>query len=214
MEESLLDAGRAPRSASCPTTKAWRSTTPVARPRPRAAARDRHVLRQVGDLPRRGGPGGGSVLYTVDHHRGSEENQAGWEHHDERLVDPRTGRMDTLPFFRRTIEDAGSRTSSSRSSGSRRPSPRTGRRRSGWCSSTAATRSTSRSPTTRAGRATSPPAACSCSTTCSRTRPRAVRRRTRCGSAPSPTASPRSRRPAASASCAPLTPDSGVESAE
>jgi predicted O-methyltransferase YrrM len=50
---------------------------------------------------------GRSVLYTVDHHRGSEENQAGWEFHDERLVDPRTGRMDTLPFFRRTIEDAG-----------------------------------------------------------------------------------------------------------
>jgi predicted O-methyltransferase YrrM len=49
----------------------------------------------------------GSVLYTVDHHRGSEENQAGWAHHDERLVDARTGRMDTLPFFRRTIEDAG-----------------------------------------------------------------------------------------------------------
>jgi MMP 1-O-methyltransferase len=49
----------------------------------------------------------GSVLYTVDHHRGSEENQAGWEWHDERLVDARTGRMDTLPFFRRTIEDAG-----------------------------------------------------------------------------------------------------------
>jgi predicted O-methyltransferase YrrM len=50
---------------------------------------------------------GGTVVYTVDHHRGSEENQAGWQHHDERLVDPRTGRMDTLPFFRRTIEDAG-----------------------------------------------------------------------------------------------------------
>jgi predicted O-methyltransferase YrrM len=49
---------------------------------------------------------GGTVLYTVDHHRGSEENQAGWEHHDERLVDPRTGRMDTLPWFRRTIEAA------------------------------------------------------------------------------------------------------------
>ena len=47
------------------------------------------------------------MLYTVDHHRGSEENQAGWEHHDDRLVDPRTGRMDTLPLFRRTIEDAG-----------------------------------------------------------------------------------------------------------
>jgi predicted O-methyltransferase YrrM len=50
---------------------------------------------------------GGSVLFTVDHHRGSEENQSGWEHHDERLVDPRTGRMDTLPWFRRTMEDAG-----------------------------------------------------------------------------------------------------------
>jgi predicted O-methyltransferase YrrM len=50
---------------------------------------------------------GASVLYTVDHHRGSEENQAGWEHHDERLVDPRTGRMDTLPWFRRTMEEAG-----------------------------------------------------------------------------------------------------------
>src|SRR5205807_7408160 len=49
----------------------------------------------------------GTVLFTVDHHRGSEENQAGWEHHDTRLVDPETGRMDTLPFFRRTIADAG-----------------------------------------------------------------------------------------------------------
>src|SRR4051794_39187421 len=48
-----------------------------------------------------------TVLFTIDHHRGSEENQAGWEHHDRQLVDPRTGRMDTLPFFRRTIEDAG-----------------------------------------------------------------------------------------------------------
>jgi predicted O-methyltransferase YrrM len=49
----------------------------------------------------------GTVLFTVDHHRGSEENQAGWEHHDTEVVDPRTGKMDTLPFFRRTIEDAG-----------------------------------------------------------------------------------------------------------
>jgi predicted O-methyltransferase YrrM len=50
---------------------------------------------------------GGSVLFTVDHHRGSEENQAGWEHHDTDLDDPVTGRMDTLPFFRRTMFDAG-----------------------------------------------------------------------------------------------------------
>jgi len=48
-----------------------------------------------------------TVLFTIDHHRGSEENQAGWEHHDQRLVDPASGRMDTLPFFRRTIEEAG-----------------------------------------------------------------------------------------------------------
>ena len=50
---------------------------------------------------------GGTVLFCVDHHRGSEENQLGWEHHDPRLVDSRTGRVDTLPPFRRTIEDAG-----------------------------------------------------------------------------------------------------------
>lgn len=48
-----------------------------------------------------------TVLFTIDHHRGSEENQAEWEHHDTEVVDERTGRMDTLPFFRRTIEDAG-----------------------------------------------------------------------------------------------------------
>ena len=48
-----------------------------------------------------------TVLFTVDHHRGSEENQQGWEHHDPEVVDPRTGRMDTLPFLRRTIEAAG-----------------------------------------------------------------------------------------------------------
>lgn len=49
----------------------------------------------------------GTVLFTIDHHHGSEENQAGWEHHDPEVVDQRTGRMDTLPFFRRAIEDAG-----------------------------------------------------------------------------------------------------------
>ncbi|HEY1282238.1 MAG TPA: class I SAM-dependent methyltransferase [Acidimicrobiales bacterium] len=48
-----------------------------------------------------------TVLFAVDHHRGSEENQPGWEWHDAALVDARSGRMDTLPVFRRTIEDAG-----------------------------------------------------------------------------------------------------------
>jgi predicted O-methyltransferase YrrM len=49
---------------------------------------------------------GATVLFSVDHHHGSEENQSGWEHHDPEVVDPATGRMDTLPFFRRTIEAA------------------------------------------------------------------------------------------------------------
>jgi predicted O-methyltransferase YrrM len=49
----------------------------------------------------------GGTVFTVDHHRGSEENQAGWEHHDESLIDPATGLLDTLPTFRRTIHDAG-----------------------------------------------------------------------------------------------------------
>jgi predicted O-methyltransferase YrrM len=49
----------------------------------------------------------GSVVVTVDHHRGSEEIQPGWEHHDPELVDPRFGAMDSLPVFRATIAAAG-----------------------------------------------------------------------------------------------------------
>jgi MMP 1-O-methyltransferase len=48
----------------------------------------------------------GGVVFTVDHHRGSEENQPGWEWHDPELVDPHVGVMDTLPFFRRTMHAA------------------------------------------------------------------------------------------------------------
>jgi predicted O-methyltransferase YrrM len=48
-----------------------------------------------------------TVLFAVDHHRGSEENQAGWEWHDPTVVDPRTDTMDTLPFFRAAVHDAG-----------------------------------------------------------------------------------------------------------
>jgi MMP 1-O-methyltransferase len=48
-----------------------------------------------------------STVFTVDHHRGSEENQAGWEHHDPTLVDDEFGVMDTLPTFRKTIARAG-----------------------------------------------------------------------------------------------------------
>jgi hypothetical protein len=49
----------------------------------------------------------GTILFALDHHRGSEENQAGWDHHEPDLVDSEIGRMDTLPIFRRTIYDAG-----------------------------------------------------------------------------------------------------------
>lgn len=49
----------------------------------------------------------GGTVFTVDHHRGSEENQAGWEHHDPTTVDPEFGRMDTLGLFRKTLTHAG-----------------------------------------------------------------------------------------------------------
>lgn len=50
---------------------------------------------------------GDRVVFAVDHHRGSEENQAGWEWHEPDLVDPEIGLMDTLPIFRRTVFGAG-----------------------------------------------------------------------------------------------------------
>jgi MMP 1-O-methyltransferase len=46
----------------------------------------------------------GARVVTVDHHHGSEENQPGWEWHDPSLVDQVTGRLDTLPTFRRTLD--------------------------------------------------------------------------------------------------------------
>lgn len=49
---------------------------------------------------------GGQVV-TIDHHRGSEEHQPGWEYHEPAFVDEYTGRLDTLGRFRRTIADAG-----------------------------------------------------------------------------------------------------------
>ena len=55
-----------------------------------AAARERHT-----------------ELFALDHHRGSEENQPGWEWHEPDLVDPDVGKIDTLPRFRRTLFDAG-----------------------------------------------------------------------------------------------------------
>jgi hypothetical protein len=48
----------------------------------------------------------GAVLFSVDHHHGSEENQAGWDHHDPEVVDPTTGRIDTLGFWRQAVDRA------------------------------------------------------------------------------------------------------------
>lgn len=47
-----------------------------------------------------------AVLYSLDHHHGSEENQRGWEYFDDDLVDPHDGRLNTLPTWQRTIAEA------------------------------------------------------------------------------------------------------------
>ncbi len=47
-----------------------------------------------------------SIVFTLDHHRGSEEHQVGWDYHDASLADA-DGRIDTLPRFRETIAAAG-----------------------------------------------------------------------------------------------------------
>ena len=76
------------------------------------------LLRQVGGLAGGRRPGSaGTVLFALDHHRGSEENQAGWEWHEPDLVDPAVGLIDTLPRFRRTIADAGLEASGGRGGG-------------------------------------------------------------------------------------------------
>ncbi len=49
----------------------------------------------------------GATVYTIDHHQGSEEHQPGWEYHDSSLVDPETGKFDTVTEFRRAIVRAG-----------------------------------------------------------------------------------------------------------
>ena len=48
----------------------------------------------------------GGVLFTIDHHRGSEETQPGWDYHDPETWDEAAGAMDTLPFLRDTLRRA------------------------------------------------------------------------------------------------------------
>ncbi len=47
------------------------------------------------------------IVYSIDHHRGSEEQQPGHEYFDPGLFDPKTGRVDTFQEFRKTLEKAG-----------------------------------------------------------------------------------------------------------
>jgi MMP 1-O-methyltransferase len=49
----------------------------------------------------------GRLLFAVDHHRGSEEHQPGEAYHDADLLDPASGRIDSLHEFRRTLARAG-----------------------------------------------------------------------------------------------------------
>lgn len=47
-----------------------------------------------------------SVLFAVDHHRGSEEHQPGEGYHDPQLYDARFAKMDSFPQFRHTLARA------------------------------------------------------------------------------------------------------------
>ena len=46
-----------------------------------------------------------NVLFSIDHHTGSEEQQPGQEYFDPDLLDKETGKIDTLRLFRKTIDD-------------------------------------------------------------------------------------------------------------
>ena len=45
-----------------------------------------------------------SVLFSLDHHEGSEEQQPGQEYFDPALLDPETGKINTLRLFRKTVD--------------------------------------------------------------------------------------------------------------
>jgi predicted O-methyltransferase YrrM len=52
---------------------------------------------------------GRHCLYSVDHHRGSEEQQPGQEYFDPELFDAAIGAVNTLPFFLGNLAHAGLR---------------------------------------------------------------------------------------------------------
>ena len=120
----------------------------------------------------------GQLVVTVDHHRGSQEHQPGWEYHDPALVDPGTGRLDTLPRLRATLAAAGVEDDVVVVVGRSGQVARLWRTPLGMLfidggHTDAAARSDYQGWAPWVA-----PAACWPSTTCSPTRPRAVRRRT------------------------------------
>ena len=121
---------------------------------------------------------GGGVVYTVDHHHGSEEHQPGWEYHDTSLVDAVSGRFDTLPSLRHTLDAAELDEHVVAIVGKSASLPGAGEHRCGCCSLTAATPKRPRSGTSTAGRSGSRSAALWSSTMCSPIRVTAARRHT------------------------------------
>ncbi len=55
----------------------------------------------------RAAAGQGRMLFCLDHHRGSEENQPDWQWFDAEVWDDQAEAIDTLPHFRRNIRMAG-----------------------------------------------------------------------------------------------------------
>ena len=102
---------------------------------------------------------GGGVVYTVDHHHGSEEHQPGWEYHDTSLVDAVSGRFDTLPSLRHTLDAAELDDHVVAVVGKSVVVARVGERRCSCCSLTAATPKKQRNGTSTGGRSGSTSAA-------------------------------------------------------
>lgn len=49
----------------------------------------------------------GGLLYSIDHHRGSEDHQPGEQYFDPALWDPRLGRVNSFSTFMETVDQAG-----------------------------------------------------------------------------------------------------------
>jgi MMP 1-O-methyltransferase len=49
----------------------------------------------------------GGILFSIDHHRGSEEQQPGEEYFDPETYDISIGSMNTFPLFRKTLSMGG-----------------------------------------------------------------------------------------------------------